>query len=71
MNDSLVSFPNMQASFPFDTHRLVRGGMNMEIKHTHPEYESAKQREDALKDAKQAAIGAISALKGNVRKHSA
>ena len=71
MNDRLVSFPDTQASFPFDAHRFMRGGMNMEIKHTHPEYESPKQREAALKDAKKAAISAISALKGNVRKYSA
>lgn len=42
----------------------------MEIKHTHPEYENSEQREQALKDAKQACMNAIAALRGDVCRHS-
>ena len=52
-------------------HTIVRGGMKMEIKHTHPVYEDSKQREEAIKGTKKACINAVAALKGNVCKYSA
>jgi len=63
MSDKLVSFSSA-------VHRVASGGMNMEIKHTHPEYETPQQREEALRDAKQACISLISALV-NASRHSA
>ena len=71
MNDGAILHHENHVSFFSDAHRFVRGGMGMEIKHTHPEYETSKQREAAIKDAKKAAISAIAALKGNVCRHSA
>ena len=44
----------------------------MEIRHTHPEYESEEQRQAAWKDALQSCLRAISALKNNTdRTHGA
>jgi len=71
MNDRAILFQEKSVSFLSNAHKFVQGGMNMEIKHTHPKYETPKQREAALKEMKQAAISAISALKGNVHKYSA
>lgn len=65
MNDNVILLPQVCASFLPNAHRFVRGGMNMEIRHTHPEYETEEQRQAALKDMRQACLCAISALKNN------
>lgn len=71
MNDKAIFLSDTPASFFSGTHSFVHGGMNMEIKHTHPKYESDKQREAALKDTRRACINAISALKCSMPKCSA
>ena len=55
-------FPAAQESFVSGRHRFASGGMSMEIKHTHPEYKTSQQREQAFRDAKQLYLKAISAL---------
>ena len=71
MTDHNMFSTKMNETLFSAAHTFVRGGMKMEIKHTHPEYETRKQREEALKGAKQACINAVVALKGNVCKYSA
>lgn len=63
MNGNVILLPQVGASFLPDAHKFVRGGINMEIQHTHPEYETEEQRQSALKDVRQACLCAISALK--------
>jgi len=71
MNDSLITFFDAKESFLSGAHKIVRGGIRMNVTHTHPEYEDSKQREEALKDIKRACLNAISALKGDVHKYIA
>lgn len=67
---TVFGIKNNATLFP-DAHTIVRGGIKMEIKHTHPVYEDSKQREEAIEGAKKACISAVAALKGNVCKYSA
>ena len=71
MTERTVFGVNTNATLFPDAHTIVRGGVKMEIKHTHPTYEDSKQREEALKGAKKACMNAVAALKGNVCKYSA
>ena len=71
MTDRTVFGINTNATLFPTAHTIVRGGIKMEIKHTHPVYEDSKQREEAIKGAKKACINAVAALKGNVCKYSA
>lgn len=50
----------LQVSSPRRLHSLSPGGMDMKIKHTHPQYQSDKERLDRLKEMRRLCISALS-----------
>ena len=45
-------------------HSLERGGSAMEVKHTHPKYDTDSQRLDRLKETRAVCLAAIAQLRG-------
>lgn len=52
-----IYFP--QVSSPRRLHSLSPGGMDMKVKHTHPQYQSDKERLDRLKEMRRLCISAL------------
>lgn len=57
MKKNLITFPATPA------HTMDRGGTDMEIKHTHPTYESAEARQEKLRDTQRVCTAIIAALR--------
>ena len=71
MSQDRIPFPESPACSPPSTHRLLRGGMNMEVKHTHPQYEDPQARQQQMKDAYAACMTKLRALRAAQREKTA
>ena len=70
MARTTVSPPMHSEFMRLDMHTLNRGGMHMEVKHTHPNYESQETRLEQLKDTQKSCLALIRMLR-NLPKKSA
>ena len=71
MSQDRIPFPTSSSCSTSPTHRLWRGGMNMEVKHTHPQYEDPQARQQQMKDAYAACMAKLRALRAAKREKSA
>ena len=71
MSQDRIPFPESPACSPSSTHRLWRGGMNMEVKHTHPQYEDPQARQQQMEDAYAACMAKLRALRAAQREKTA
>ncbi len=56
--NNVVSFPEAACSVLLG-HRLSPGGLPMEIKHVHPEYQTVQERLDRLQELKKACMAKL------------
>ena len=71
MSQDRIPFPASPACSLSSAHRLGRGGMNMEVKHTHPQYEDPQARQQQMKDAYVACMAKLRALRTAQREKTA
>lgn len=57
MSSKIIAFPTVPS------HTMLRGGPDMEFKHTHPTYEDACKREEKLRDTQRVCLAAIAMLR--------
>ena len=69
MSQDHIPFPASCSTSP--AHRLWRGGMNMEVKHTHPQYEDPQARQQQMKDAYTACMAKLRSLRAAQREQTA
>ena len=67
----IIPFPEPQTFPPAAAHRMSRGGMFMDIKHTHPEYATPEDRRQALLDTKRLCTAVLLVRKEAASKQSA
>ena len=67
----IIPVPEPQTFPPAASHRMSRGGMFMDIKHTHPEYATPEDRQQALLDTKRLCTTVLLTRKEAVSKQSA
>ena len=67
----IIPFAEPQTFPPAASHRMSRGGMFMDIKHTHPEYATPEDRQQALLDTKRLCTTALRSAKEASGKQSA
>ena len=71
MSQDRIPFPASSSGSPYPAHRLWQGGMNMEVKHTHPQYEDRQARQQQMKDAYAACMAKLRALRAAQREKTA
>lgn len=71
MSQDRIPFPTSSSCSTSPTHMLWRGGMNMEVKHTHPQYEDSQARQQQMKDAYAACMAKLRALRAAQREKTA
>lgn len=71
MSQDRIPFPASQACSPSPVHRLRQGGMNMEVKHTYPQYEDPQARQQQMKDVYAACMAKLRALRAAQREKTA
>lgn len=71
MSQDRILFSASPSCSPSTAHRLWRGGMNMEVKHTHPQYEDPQARQQQMKDAYAACMAKLRALRAAQREKTA
>ena len=71
MSQEPIPFPVSPSCSPSPAHRLWRGGMNMEVKHTHPQYEDPQARQQQMSDAYSACMAKLRALRAAQREKTA
>ena len=67
----IIPLPKPQTFPPTAAHRMSRGGMFMDIKHTHPEYATPEDRRQALLDTKRLCTTVLLARKEAASRQSA
>lgn len=67
----IIPFPEPQTFPPAASHKMIRGGILMKVKHTHPDYDTPEQRQQALLDAKRLCAAALQSRKEASAKQSA
>ena len=67
----IIPFPEPQTFPPAASHKMSRGGIAMEIKHTHPEYATLEERQQALLSTKKLCTAVLLAQKEAASKQSA
>lgn len=63
MSSNRILFPVSPSCSCPSAHRLLQGGMNMEVKHTHPQYDDPQTRQQQMKDAYAACMAKLRALR--------
>ena len=64
MERKITAFPAQPEFMSPGGHTFGHGGMSMEIKHTHPEYESRTARMEQLKDTQKKCMALLRMLRG-------
>ena len=71
MSQDRIPFPTSSSCSTSPPPTLWRRGMNMEVKHTHPQYEDPQARQQQMKDAYAACMAKLRALRTAQREKTA